>query len=95
MAYCPSFLLGENYQSLEKMSVELLSDIKKCNNREKFRAKREKTFVLRRQEIIHDAPMTNDVQERGPALFDVMELSRKKSFNNGVTSCAVDGICNC
>ncbi|KAL7856563.1 hypothetical protein SRHO_G00154620 [Serrasalmus rhombeus] len=58
------------------MRVELLSDIKKRNNRETIRAKMEKMFTLRRQEVIcdaSDAPMVSDVQERWPALFDVIE----------------------
>uniref|UniRef100_A0A3Q3JTI6 PB1 domain-containing protein n=1 Tax=Monopterus albus TaxID=43700 RepID=A0A3Q3JTI6_MONAL len=75
VAYCPPFPLGESYQSLEKMRVELLSEIKKRNNREVIRAKMEKTFPLRRQEIVRDAPMISDVQERWPALFDVMEIN--------------------
>ncbi|KAF3847229.1 hypothetical protein F7725_020257, partial [Dissostichus mawsoni] len=75
VAYCPDFPLGECAQSLEKMRVELLSDCKKRNNRETVRAKMEKTFALRRQEVISDVPMTSDVQERWPALFDVMEVN--------------------
>ncbi|XP_053347058.1 uncharacterized protein LOC128517973 [Clarias gariepinus] len=75
VAYCPSFPLGESYQSLEKMRVELLSDIKKRNNRDTVRAKMEKTFALRRQEIIRDAPMITEVQERWPALFNGMEIN--------------------
>lgn len=73
--YCPSFSVGEGNQSLEKMRIELLSDIKKRNNRETVGAKMEKTFALRRQEVICDAPMISDVQERWPALFDIMEVS--------------------
>ncbi|KAG7319641.1 hypothetical protein KOW79_016784, partial [Hemibagrus wyckioides] len=73
VAYCPSFPLGESYQSLKKMRAELLSDIKKRNNRETVRSKMEKTFALRRKEIICDAPMIAEVQERWPALFNVME----------------------
>ncbi|XP_034074475.1 uncharacterized protein LOC117547769 [Gymnodraco acuticeps] len=57
------------------MRVELLSDCKKRNNREIVRAKMERTFALRRQEVISDVPMTSDVQERWPALFDVMEVN--------------------
>ncbi|KAJ8272853.1 hypothetical protein GJAV_G00094180 [Gymnothorax javanicus] len=75
VAYCPSFPLGESEQSLEKMRIELLLDVKKSNNRETVRAKMEKTFALRRQEIICSAPMISDVQERWPALFDVMEIN--------------------
>ncbi|CAL8253809.1 unnamed protein product [Arctogadus glacialis] len=75
VAYCPSFPLGESHQSLEKMRVELLLDFKQRNNRETVRAKMEKTFALRRQEVIRDAPMISDVQVRWPALFDVMEIN--------------------
>ncbi|KAL7872455.1 hypothetical protein SRHO_G00074380 [Serrasalmus rhombeus] len=35
----------------------------------------EKTFTLRRQEVLFDAPMVSDVQERWPALFDVIEIN--------------------
>lgn len=72
--YCPSFPLGECAQSLEKMRVELLSDVKKRNNRETIRAKMDRTFALRRQEVICEAPMISNVQERWPALFDAMEV---------------------
>ena len=72
--YFPSFPLGECAQSLEKMRVELLSDVKKRNNRETIRAKMDRTFALRRQEVICDAPLISNVQERWPALFDAMEV---------------------
>lgn len=62
---------------METMRVELLSDIKKHNNGGTVRAKMEKIFVLRRQEIICDTPMISGVQERWRALFDVMEVSKK------------------
>ncbi|KAF3844217.1 hypothetical protein F7725_013558, partial [Dissostichus mawsoni] len=66
VAYCPDFPLGECAQSLEKMRVELLSDCKKRNNRETVRAKMKTRSHC-------DVPMTSDVQEKWPALFDVME----------------------
>lgn len=74
VAYYPSFPLGECEESLEKMRVELISDIKQRNNREKIWAKMEKTFALRRQEVIRCAPLISDFQQRWPALFDVMEV---------------------
>ncbi|KAG7513756.1 hypothetical protein JOB18_015916 [Solea senegalensis] len=73
--YCPSFPLGESAQSLEKMRIELLSDVKKRNNKETIRAKMARTFALRRQEVICDAPMISEVQERWPALFDAGEIN--------------------
>lgn len=41
----------------------------------------EKTFALRRQEILCDAPMISDLLERWPALFDGKEV-RKKILNS-------------
>lgn len=73
MEYCPSFPLGERAQP-QKMRGELLSDVKKCNNRETIRTKMDRTFALRRQEVICDAPMVSNVRERWPALFDAMEV---------------------
>lgn len=64
MDYCPSFPLGESEQSLEKMRVELLSDVKRRNNRETVMDKMNRTYALRRQEVIFDAPMIRNVQER-------------------------------
>uniref|UniRef100_A0A1A7W7T8 Uncharacterized protein n=1 Tax=Iconisemion striatum TaxID=60296 RepID=A0A1A7W7T8_9TELE len=57
------------------MRVELLSDVKKRNNRATVGEKMKKTFALRRQEIIYDAPMINDLQERWPALFQAVEIN--------------------
>lgn len=76
--YCPPFPLGECAQSLEKIRVELLEDVQKRNNRETVRAEMDKTFSLRRQDVICDAPMISDVKERWPALFDAVEVSLKK-----------------
>lgn len=72
--YCPSFPLGESEQSLEKMRVELLSDVKRRNNRETVMDKMNRTYALRRQEVIFDAPMIRNVQERWPALFFPAEV---------------------
>lgn len=74
VAYFPSNPPGECDQSLEKMRVELVSDVQQRNNRETVRAKMEKTFALRRREVIGCAPMISDFQERWPAIFDVMEV---------------------
>ncbi|XP_070402493.1 uncharacterized protein [Nothobranchius furzeri] len=73
--YCPSFPLGDSENSLEKLRIELLSDVKKRNNREMIREKMSRTFALRRQEVIYDAPMISEVQERWPALFEAAEIN--------------------
>ncbi|XP_034453560.1 uncharacterized protein LOC117769075 [Hippoglossus hippoglossus] len=43
--YCPPYPIGESDVSLESLRVELLSDVKKRNNREVVRMKMEKTFA--------------------------------------------------
>lgn len=74
VAFCPSNPLGECDQSLEKMRVELVSDVQQRNNRATVKTKMERTFALRRREVIGSAPMISDFQERWPALFDVVEV---------------------
>ncbi|KAG5278423.1 hypothetical protein AALO_G00098830 [Alosa alosa] len=73
--YCPGYPTGENDMSLEKIRVELTSDIKRRNNREVIRMKMEKTFAYRRQEVVRNTPMIHEVQERWPALFEVQEIN--------------------
>ncbi|XP_062868186.1 uncharacterized protein LOC134330846 [Trichomycterus rosablanca] len=73
--YCPSYPAGESVKSLESVRVELLSDVKKKNNREVLRMKMEKTFAYRRHEVVRDTPMIQDFQARWPALFDVSEIN--------------------
>ncbi len=74
MHYCPSYSPGENDHTLEIARVELLSDVKKKNNRETIKTKMQRTFALRRQEVLRCAPMISDFMMRWPALFDVTEV---------------------
>ncbi|XP_051258074.1 uncharacterized protein LOC127364511 [Dicentrarchus labrax] len=73
--YCPPYPTGESEKSLESVRMELLSDVKKKNNREAVRMKMEKTFAYRRQEVVRDTPMIRDFQTRWPALFEVGEIN--------------------
>ncbi|XP_052473605.1 uncharacterized protein LOC128030159 [Carassius gibelio] len=73
--YCPSYSPGENDHTLEIARVELLSDVKKNNNRETIKTKMQRTFALRRQEVLRCAPMIGDFMMRWPALFDVTEVN--------------------
>ena len=66
--------LAESDLSLEKLRMELLSDVKMRNNREVVRIKMEKTFAYRRYEVVRDTPMIQDFQARWPALFEVDEV---------------------
>ncbi|XP_074551476.1 uncharacterized protein LOC141808698 isoform X1 [Halichoeres trimaculatus] len=73
--YCPPYPTGESDASLERVRVELLSDVKKRNNREVVKMKMEKTFAYRRYELIRDTPMIKDFQTRWPALFETSEIN--------------------
>lgn len=54
--------------------MELVSDVKKRNNREAVRMKIGKTFVYIRQEVTRDTSKIKDFQARWPALFEVGEV---------------------
>ncbi|KAL3997111.1 hypothetical protein ACER0C_009767 [Sarotherodon galilaeus] len=73
--YCPPYPVGESKDSLETLRVELLSDVKKANNREVVRMKMEKTFAYRRHEVVCDTPIISDFQARWSALFEVSEIN--------------------
>ncbi|XP_048104955.1 uncharacterized protein LOC125298296 [Alosa alosa] len=93
--YCPGYPTGENDMSLEKIRVELTSDIKRRNNREVIRMKMEKTFAYRRQEVVRNTPMIHEVQERWPALFEVQETGdgdRDEDVDVG-RECLLKGLC--
>lgn len=71
--FCPAYPSAET-ESLEEMQKALLLDVKKRNNREAVKLKMEKTFALRRHEVVRDAPMVEDLIARWPALFEVSEV---------------------
>ncbi|KAM9354214.1 uncharacterized protein KZ484_012402 [Pholidichthys leucotaenia] len=73
--YCPPYPTGESDASFERVRVELLSDVKKRNNREVVKMKMEKTFAYRRYEVVCDTPMIKDFQARWPALFETSEIN--------------------
>ncbi|CAL8334529.1 unnamed protein product [Arctogadus glacialis] len=71
----PIYPSEETKESLEAMQKDLLSDLKKRNNREIMKRKMEKTFALRRHEVVRDAPMVEEFMARWPALFAVNEIN--------------------
>lgn len=73
MNFCPTYPTGEISESLEDKGKSLLSDVKKRNNRETIKQKMVKTFTYRRHEVVCDAPMSEDLMSRWPALFNVSE----------------------
>ncbi|XP_024126573.1 uncharacterized protein LOC112145519, partial [Oryzias melastigma] len=75
VSYLPTYPPGHNEDSLEKMRMELLSDILIRDNRKAVKEKMEKTFPLRRLEVVQDAPMIKELLERWPALFTPEEIN--------------------
>ncbi|XP_051803243.1 sterile alpha motif domain-containing protein 3-like isoform X2 [Acanthochromis polyacanthus] len=67
--YLPPLPQGATQESLEQVRLELLSEIKKRNNSQIISDKMEKTFSIRRQEIVTLAPPVSDLKERWPTLF--------------------------
>uniref|UniRef100_A0A672ICZ9 PB1 domain-containing protein n=1 Tax=Salarias fasciatus TaxID=181472 RepID=A0A672ICZ9_SALFA len=73
--YCPAYPSGETAKTLEMVRVALLSEAQKRNNDEKVGMMMDKTFALRREEVVGEAPMIADFKTRWPALFNVREVS--------------------
>lgn len=73
--YIPLHPKGETKESLENERVALLSEMKKRDNQMIIKAKMEKTFSLRRLEIVEERPMIEDFKNRWPALFEESEVS--------------------
>ncbi|GAA6221199.1 uncharacterized protein LOC102079676 [Lates japonicus] len=75
--YLPPHPQGETNGSLEKERVDLLREVTKRDNSQVVAEKMAKTFSLRRQEIIYDAPAIGDFMERWPALFDAAQINEE------------------
>lgn len=74
--YLPPHPQGKTIESLEKERVELLCEVIKRDNCQVVAEKMAKTFSLRRQEIIYEAPAIRDFMQRWPALFDATQVKR-------------------
>lgn len=72
--YLPPHPKGETSGSLEKDSVDLLHEVTKRDNCQVVTEKIAKTFSLRRQEIIYEAPAIRDLMEHWPALFGATQV---------------------
>ncbi|KAL6473044.1 hypothetical protein MHYP_G00192320 [Metynnis hypsauchen] len=75
--YLPPHTQGETSTSLETERVELLSDVMKTGNNKVIAEKMVKTFSLRRQEIINEAPAVSHFMKRWPALFNVKQINEE------------------
>ncbi|XP_051777783.1 uncharacterized protein LOC127526402 [Erpetoichthys calabaricus] len=75
--YLPPYPQGETSGSLEKERVDLLHEVMKRDNCVVVAEKMAKTFSLRRQEIIYQAPAIKDIIDRWPALFDATQINEE------------------
>lgn len=60
---------------MENERLSLLSEVKRRNNRIVIKEKMEKTFSLRRHEIVEKEFGVEELKDRWPALFTVEEVS--------------------
>uniref|UniRef100_A0A1A8DTM9 Si:ch211-193k19.2 n=2 Tax=Nothobranchius kadleci TaxID=1051664 RepID=A0A1A8DTM9_NOTKA len=61
------------------MQKSLLLDVKQRNNRKLVKHKMEKTFALRRHEVVRDAPMVESFMAKGPAPFDFIVPKKRRA----------------
>lgn len=81
--YLPPHPQGETTESLEKIRLELLEDVKKKNNDRVIYPKMAQTFSYRRLEVVTGSPAADDFKERWPALFT--EAGIKEEFRRITT----------
>lgn len=73
--YLPPHPQGETAGTLEHVRLELLDEVKKRNNCQVISEKMAKTFSIRRQEVVNEAPPISDIRDRWPALFDATQVN--------------------
>lgn len=73
--FLPDYPAGENKQSFENERQVLLSEVNKKDNYQVIKVKMERTFALRRHEIVHNMPFISEFKSRWPALFSDHEVS--------------------
>lgn len=74
--YLPPLPVGDTEATLEKERVDLLQEIKKKNNERIISEKMERSFSLRRQEVVKQCPAIQDFRERWPALFSETQVKQ-------------------
>ncbi|XP_066510848.1 uncharacterized protein [Hoplias malabaricus] len=72
--FCPDHPSGENAESLEKLRLELLKDVRQRNSTAVVREKMSKTFSYRRREVVQESPVVGDFKMKWPALFQIDEI---------------------
>ncbi|XP_041664379.1 uncharacterized protein LOC121523526 [Cheilinus undulatus] len=72
--HIPDLPTGETPDKLEDERLSLLSEVRKRNNHAVIKDKMDKTFSLRRQEIVGKETGVEELKARWPALFTVDEI---------------------
>lgn len=72
--YLPPMPIGDTEATLEKERVDMLQEIQKKNNERIISEKMEKSFSIRRQEVVQQCPAIQDFRERWPALFSETQV---------------------
>jgi len=74
--YLPPLPIGDTEATLEKEREDMLQEIKKKNNEKIISEKMERSFSLRRQEVVKQCPAIQDFRERWPALFSEAQVKQ-------------------
>ncbi|XP_041949692.1 uncharacterized protein LOC121709989 isoform X4 [Alosa sapidissima] len=75
--YLPPHPQGETEGSLENERLNLFDEVNKRDNHQIITEKMAKTFSIRRQEIVNEAPAVSDLIGRWPALFDAAQINEE------------------
>ncbi|KAM9468204.1 uncharacterized protein Hap1MRO34_014871 [Clarias gariepinus] len=73
--YCPDYPMGVTKETLENQRITLLSEVTKRNNEQVIKGLMDRTFALRRHEVVEDSPFIAEFKNRWPALFTEREVS--------------------
>ncbi|XP_076743317.1 uncharacterized protein LOC112435253 [Maylandia zebra] len=73
--FYPSFPTGETLDSMEKVRLELLTEIGIRDNERVIADKMANTFAYRRHEVVNQEPSIQELKDRWPALFTQKEIN--------------------
>ncbi|KAE8289517.1 hypothetical protein D5F01_LYC11219 [Larimichthys crocea] len=73
--FYPSFPTGETLDSMEKVRLELLTEIGIRDNERVIENKMANTFAYRRHEVVNQEPSIQELKDRWPALFTQKEIN--------------------
>ena len=76
--YLPPYPAGEDEESQEQERIQLLTEVRKRDNKKLVKDKMAKTFAHRRNEIVNQSPTLEDIKARWPALFEASNVSNKE-----------------